>query len=134
MVEMGAVGRTDSGAYRPSLEIPEWEDLDLLQRLPASMVAGPPAYLAFRVEMLGPGEAGAIRDHSVEDARIVGAIGGTSLTIGPTASTSVPPTMIPSIEVHVEGWIDLPLVECSTRYAVLLIFPRHACQRCLAIW
>lgn len=30
MVEMGDVGRADSGAYYPSLEIPKGEDPDLL--------------------------------------------------------------------------------------------------------
>ena len=30
--------------------------------------------------------------------------------------------MIPSVELHAEGQIALPLVECSTRYDILLIF------------
>ena len=76
MAEMGAAGRTDSGAYRPSLETPEGEDPDLLQCLLANTVVGTPMSLAFRVETLGPKEAGAIEDHSAEDAEIVGAIRG----------------------------------------------------------
>ena len=132
MVEMGAVGRMDIGACHPSLEKPEGDDLDLLQRLLASMVDGPPASLAFRVETLGPKEAGVIRDHSAKDAGIVSAIGGASLAFGPAMSTSAPPTMIPSVELCVEGWIALPLVEHTTRYVVLLIFQRCACWHCLA--
>ena len=50
MVEMGAVGRTDSGAYYPSLEIPEGEDPNFLQRLLPSMVARPLASSTFHVE------------------------------------------------------------------------------------
>ena len=38
--EMGAVGRTDIGAYRPSLEILMGEDPELLQRLLAPCVSG----------------------------------------------------------------------------------------------
>lgn len=121
MAEMGVAGRTDSGAYRPSLEIPEGEDPDLLQCLLASTVARPLMSLAFHVETPGPKEAGAVGVRSAEDARIVGAIGGASPAFGPAASTSVPPTVIPSVELHAKGWIALPLVERSTRYVILLI-------------
>lgn len=122
MVEMGDAGRMDIGAYQPSLEIPEGDDPDLLQCLLASWWMDPPTSLAFHVETLGPKEAGVVRDHSAKDAGIVSAIGGASPAFGLAASTSTPPTMIPSIELYAEGQIALPLVEHTTRYVVLLIF------------
>ena len=60
MAEMGVAGRTDSGACRPSLEIPEGEDPDLLQSLLDSTAVGPLASLSFHVETPGPREAGAV--------------------------------------------------------------------------
>ena len=122
MAEMGVVGRMDSGAYRPSLEIPEGEHPDLLQCLLASTVARLPMSPAFHVETPRPEEAGAIGDRSAEDTRIVGAIGGASPAFGLVTSMSAPPPVIPFVELCAEGRIALPLVERSTRYTVLLIF------------
>ena len=79
MAEMGVAGRTDSGACRPSLEIPEGEDPDLLQSLLDSTAVGPLASLSFHVETPGPREAGAIGDHNAKGAGIVDAIGGLPL-------------------------------------------------------
>ena len=83
MVEMGAAGRADSGAYHRSLEIPEGEDLDLLQCLLASMVVGPLVFPAFCVETLGSGVVGGVGDRSAEDAGIIDALRGASPAFWP---------------------------------------------------
>lgn len=120
--ETGTASKIDSKAHRPSLEIPEEEDSDLLQHLPANTVARSPTSSPFHMRALGPRDVGVVGDRGVEDAVIVNTTGGASLAFGLAASATLPPTMVASASLHSGGWIALPLVERTTRYAILLDF------------
>lgn len=65
------------------------------------------------------GDAEAIGDRGVEEASATDAVGGASPAFDPVASVAVPPAVTSSVELHVERWIILPFMECSTRHAFL---------------
>jgi hypothetical protein len=89
------------------LEIPEGEDPDLLQRLLANTVAGPPTSLAFHMGSSKPRDAGAIGDHGTGEVGAADAIGDASPAFGPTVSAAVPAIMTPSVGLRAGG-VDHP--------------------------
>jgi hypothetical protein len=93
----------DAMEYRPSLEILEGEDPDLLQCLLTNTVAEPPTSLAFHVGSSGPGDARAAGDHGAGKVGAADAIGDASPAFGPAASVEAPPIMTPSARLHAGG-------------------------------
>lgn len=81
----------------------------------------PSSSLALHVGTSGPRNAGAVGDRGMEDTGIADTAGSASPTFGPVASVAMPPAVISSAGLRTKGWIALPFMECSTRYAILLI-------------
>jgi hypothetical protein len=93
----------DAMEYRPSLEILEGEDPDLLQCLLTNTVAEPPTSLAFHVGSSGPEDARAAGDHGARKVGAADAIGDASPAFGPAASVEAPPIMTPSAGLRAGG-------------------------------
>jgi hypothetical protein len=97
----------DATEYRPSLDIPEGKDLDLLLCLLTNTVVGPPTSSAFHVGSSGPGDAEAARDHNAGEVGAADTIGDASPAFGPAASVKAPPIVTPSAGLRARGQILL---------------------------
>lgn len=98
---MGAATRVDGEVWCPSLEMPRRGDQDLLWDPITDVVVEHPASLVLCM--------------------------GALAAFGPMALALVPPSVTLSVESLTEGWIILPFVELSTRYAILQFLPYYAC-------